>query len=107
MTTKEVFEYYADDIIFELETFWSVQRGLTGECDFVNVPFPKLKDFVERYETSIESFDGIDEPVTDYHLYTDDMEKDVIAEQIKRIKREWFLVENRRNKFLQDRRKKR
>lgn len=94
MTTKEFFLTEADDIIFELETFWTVQRD--GKDKYINVPFPSKKEFLDKYET------GLDDPweeLSDVDILSANEQNKMIAEQKQRISATYDTIKLIRDKF--------
>lgn len=94
ITTKEFFENDADNIIFDLETFWTIQRD--GEYKYINSPFPSKDEFLKRYET------GLDDPYDDLSDYDDisvEEEQKMIDEQKERISKVYDRISEIRKKF--------
>jgi hypothetical protein len=94
ITTREFFETDADNIIMDLETFWTVQRD--GSSKYINVPFPSKKEFLNRYET------GLDDPfddLSDYDDISEAEEQQMIQEQKDRISKVYDVVKEIRDKF--------
>lgn len=94
ITTKEFFESDADNIILDLETYWTVQRDGTNK--YINVPFPTKEDFLERYE------DGLDDPydeLSDIDSISTEEQQQMIQEQKDRISKTYDIVKDIRDKF--------
>lgn len=94
ITTKEFFENDADNIILDLETFWSIQRE--GNKKYINVPFPSKEDFLERYEAGLD--DPYDE-LSDIDSISTEEEQQMIQEQKDRISKTYDIVKDIRDKF--------
>lgn len=94
ITTKEFFESDADDIIMDLETYWTVQRDGTNK--YINVPFPTKEDFLDRYETGLD--DPYDE-LSDIDSISTEEEQQMIQEQKDRISKTYDIVKDIRDKF--------
>ena len=93
-TTREFFENDADNIILDLETFWSIQRE--GNKKYINVPFPSKEDFLERYEAGLD--DPYDE-LSDIDSISTEEEQQMIQEQKDRISKTYDIVKDIRDKF--------
>ena len=94
ITTREFFEIDADNIILDLETFWTVQRD--GSNKYINVPFPSKEDFLDRYETGLDdTFDDL----SDYDNISEAEEQQMIQEQKDRISKVYDMVQEIRDKF--------
>lgn len=94
ITTREFFESDADNIILDLETYWTVQRD--GNNKYINVPFPDKEEFLDRYEG------GLDDPydkLSDYDNISREEEQQMIQEQKDRISETYDKVKNIRNEF--------
>lgn len=76
ITTREFFESDADNIILDLETYWTVQSD--GDNKYINVPFPTKEDFLDRYETGLD--DPYDE-LSDIDSISTKEEQQIIQEQ--------------------------
>ena len=94
ITTREFFENDADNIILDLETFWSIQRE--GNKKYINVPFPSKEDFLERYEAGLD--DPYDE-LSDIDSISTEEEQEMIQEQKDRISKTYDIVKDIRDKF--------
>ena len=94
ITTREFFENDADNIILDLETFWSIQRE--GNKKYINVPFPSKEDFLERYEAGLD--DPYDE-LSDIDSISTEEEQQMIQEQKDRISKTYDIVKDIRDKF--------
>lgn len=94
ITTREFFENDADNIILDLETFWSIQRE--GNKKYINVPFPSKEDFWERYEAGLD--DPYDE-LSDIDSISTEEEQQMIQEQKDRISKTYDIVKDIRDKF--------
>ena len=94
ITTREFFENDADNIILDLETFWSIQRE--GNKKYINVPFPSIEDFLERYEAGLD--DPYDE-LSDIDSISTEEEQQMIQEQKDRISKTYDIVKDIRDKF--------
>ena len=94
ITTREFFEYVADNIILDLETIWSIQRE--GNKKYINVPFPSKEDFLERYEAGLD--DPYDE-LSDIDSISTEEEQQMIQEQKDRISKTYDIVKDIRDKF--------
>ena len=94
ITTKEFFENDADNIIQDLETYWTVQCD--GKNKYINVPFPNKEEFLKRYESGLD--DPYDE-LSDYDNISSDEEQQLIQEQKNRISATYDIVKNIRNEF--------
>ena len=94
ITTREFFENDADNIILDLETFWSIQRDGTNK--YINVPFPSKEDFLDRYETGLD--DPYDE-LSDIDSISTEEEQQMIQEQKDRISKTYDIVKDIRDKF--------
>ena len=94
ITTREFFENDADNIIMDLETFWTVQRDGTNK--YINVPFPSKEDFLDRYETGLD--DPYDE-LSDIDSISTEEEQQMIQEQKDRISKTYDIVKDIRDKF--------
>lgn len=94
ITTREFFENDADNIIMDLETYWTVQRD--GSNKYINEPFPSKEEFLDRYET------GLDDPfddLSDYDDISEAEEQQMIQEQRDRISKAYDVVKEIRDKF--------
>ena len=94
ITTREFFENDADNIILDLETFWSIQRE--GNKKYINVPFPSKEDFLERDEAALD--DPYDE-LSDIDSISTEEEQQMIQEQKNRISATYDIVKDIRDKF--------
>ena len=94
ITTREFFENDADNIIMDLETYWTVQRDGTNK--YINVPFPTKEDFLDRYETGLD--DPYDE-LSDIDSISTEEEQQMIQEQKDRISKTYDIVKDIRDKF--------
>ena len=94
ITTKEFFEMDADNIIFDLETYWTIQRDRKQR--YINEPFPSKEDFIHRYETGLD--DPFDE-LSDYDDLPEEEEQKMIQEQINRISDVYDRVLKTRTEF--------
>ncbi len=94
ITTREFFESDADNIILDLETYWTVQRD--GVNKYINVPFPDKEEFLDRYENGLD--DPYDE-LSDYDNISSEEEQQMIQEQKNRISATYDRVKNIRNEF--------
>lgn len=94
ITTREFFETDADNIILDLETYWTVQRD--GDNKYINVPFPSKEEFFDRYETGLD--DPYDE-LSDYDDISATEEQQMIQEQKDRISKAYDMVKDTRDKF--------
>lgn len=94
ITTREFFENDADNIIMDLETYWTVQRDGTNK--YINVPFPTKEDFLERYEAGLD--DPYDE-LSDIDSISTEEEQQMIQEQKDRISKTYDIVKDIRDKF--------
>ena len=94
ITTREFFENDADNIILDLETFWSIQRE--GNKKYINVPFPSKEDFLEIYEAGLD--DPYDE-LSDIDSISTEEEQQMIQEQKDRISKTYDIVKDIRDKF--------
>lgn len=94
ITTREFFENDADNIIMDLETYWTVQRDGTNK--YINVPFPTKEDFLDRYETGLD--DPYDE-LSDIDSISTEEEQQMIQEQKERISKTYDIVKDIRDKF--------
>ena len=94
ITTREFFENDADNIILDLETFWSIQRE--GNKKYINVPFPSKEDFLFFYEAGID--DPYDE-LSDIDSISTEEEQQMIQEQKDRISKTYDIVKDIRDKF--------
>lgn len=94
ITTIEFFTSDADNIIQDLETYWTVQRD--GNNKYINVPFPDKDEFLDRYESGLD--DPYDE-LSDYDNISSEEEQQMIQEQKNRISATYDRVKNIRNEF--------
>lgn len=94
ITTREFFENDADNIIMDLETYWTVQRDGTNK--YINVPFPTKEDFLDRYETGLD--DPYDE-LSDIDSISTEEQQQMIQEQKDRISKTYDIVKDIRDKF--------
>ena len=94
ITTREFFENDADNIIMDLETYWTIQRDGTNK--YINVPFPTKEDFLDRYETGLD--DPYDE-LSDIDSISTEEEQQMIQEQKDRISKTYDIVKDIRDKF--------
>ena len=94
ITTREFFTSDADNIIQDLETYWTVQRD--GNNKYINVPFPDKDEFLDRYESGLD--DPYDE-LSDYDNISSEEEQQMIQEQKNRISATYDRVKNIRNEF--------
>ena len=76
ITTREFFTSDADNIIQDLETYWTVQRD--GNNKYINVSFPDKEEFLDRYESGLD--DPYDE-LSDYDNISSEEEQQMIQEQ--------------------------
>ena len=94
ITTREFFESDADNIILDMETYWTIQRDGTNK--YINVPFPSKEDFLERYETGLD--DPYDE-ISDADAVNEEEQKKLIKEQKDRISKAYDVVKAIRDEF--------
>lgn len=94
ITTREFFTSDADNIIQDLETYWTVQRD--GTYKYINIPFPDKEEFLDRYESGLD--DPYDE-LSDYDNISSEEEQQMIQEQKNRISATYDRVKNIRNEF--------
>lgn len=94
ITTREFFTSDADNIIQDLETYWTVQRDRNNK--YINVPFPNKEEFLDRYESGLD--DPYDE-LSDYDNISSEEEQQMIQEQKNRISATYDRVKNIRNEF--------
>lgn len=80
ITTKDFFESAANNIIFELGAYWTIQSDKKGK--YVRVPFPSKEDFLNRYVLGLNN--PYDE-LSDYDNISEAEEQQMIAEQKQRI----------------------
>ena len=95
ITTREFFETDADNIILDLETYWTIQRDKNGE-KYINVPFPDKEEILERY------INGLDDPfdeLSDYDDLSDEEIKQLMDEQVQRISEVYDSVLKIRTEF--------
>ena len=94
VTTKEFLKTDADNIINDLETFWTVQRD--GANKYVRVPFPVLEEILEGY------VNGLDDPwddLSDWDDIPEDVKHQMIKEQKDRICKAYKVVQDIRIEF--------
>ena len=94
ITIREFFTSDADNIIQDLETYWTVQRD--GNNKYINVPFPDKEEFLDRYERGLD--DPYDE-LSDYDNISSEEEQQMIQEQKDRISKTYDIVKDIRDKF--------
>ena len=94
ITTREFCTSDADNIIQDLETYWTVQRD--GNNKYINVSFPDKEEFLDRYESGLD--DPYDE-LSDYDNISSEEEQQMIQEQKNRISATYDRVKNIRNEF--------
>ena len=95
ITTMEFFKTDADNIILDLETYWTVQRDKNGK-KYINAPFPDKEEILNRYETGLD--DPFDE-LSDYDNLSEQEEKQMIEEQVQRISEVYDMVLKSRTEF--------
>ena len=95
ITTREFFTSDADNIIQDLETYWTVQRD--GNNKYINVPFPDKEEFLDRYERGLD--DPYDE-LADYDNISSDEEQQMIQEQKARISNVYNKIQKEREAFM-------
>ena len=91
ITTREFFTSDADNIIQDLETYWTVQRD--GNNKYINVPFPDKEEFLDRYESGLD--DPYDE-LSDYDNISSEEEQQMIQEQKARISNVYNKIQKER-----------
>ena len=95
ITTREFFTSDADNIIQDLETYWTVQRD--GNNKYINVPFPDKEEFLDRYESGLD--DPYDE-LSDYDNISSEEEQQMIQEQKARISNVYNKIQKERKAFM-------
>ena len=95
ITTREFFTSDADNIIQDLETYWTVQRD--GNNKYINVPFPDKDEFLDRYESGLD--DPYDE-LSDYDNISSEEEQQMIQEQKARISNVYNKIQKEREAFM-------
>ena len=95
ITTREFFTSDADNIIQDLETYWTVQRD--GNNKYINVPFPDKEEFLDRYERGLD--DPYDE-LSDYDNISSEEEQQMIQEQKARISNVYNKIQKEREAFM-------
>lgn len=95
ITTIEFFTSDADNIIQDLETYWTVQRD--GNNKYINVPFPDKEEFLDRYERGLD--DPYDE-LSDYDNISSEEEQQMIQEQKARISNVYNKIQKEREAFM-------
>lgn len=95
ITTREFFTSDADNIIQDLETYWTVQRD--GNNKYINVPFPDKEEFLDRYESGLD--DPYDE-LSDYDNISSEEEQQMIQEQKARISNVYNKIQKEREAFM-------
>ena len=95
ITTIEFFTSDADNIIQDLETYWTVQRD--GNNKYINVPFPDKEEFLDRYESGLD--DPYDE-LSDYDNISSEEEQQMIQEQKARISNVYNKIQKEREAFM-------
>lgn len=97
ITTREFFESDADNIILDLETYWTIQRD--KDSKYVRVPFPSKEEFLDRYESGLD--DPYDE-LSDYDDISEAEEQQMIAEQKQRISDVYDRIKLTREQFQKE-----
>lgn len=95
ITTKEFFKIDADNIILDLETYWTIQRDKNGE-KYINVPLPDKEKIIKRY---IKGLDDPFEELSDYDDLSAEEIKKLMDEQVKRISEVYDMVMRWRAEF--------
>ena len=95
ITIREFFTSDADNIIQDLETYWTVQRD--GNNKYINVPFPDKEEFLDRYERGLD--DPYDE-LSDYDNISSEEEQQMIQEQKARISNVYNKIQKEREAFM-------
>ena len=95
ITTIEFFTSDADNIIQDLETYWTVQRD--GNNKYINVSFPDKEEFLDRYESGLD--DPYDE-LSDYDNISSEEEQQMIQEQKARISNVYNKIQKEREAFM-------
>ncbi len=95
ITIREFFTSDADNIIQDLETYWTVQRD--GNNKYINVPFPDKEEFLDRYESGLD--DPYDE-LSDYDNISSEEEQQMIQEQKARISNVYNKIQKEREAFM-------
>lgn len=95
ITTREFFTSDADNIIQDLETYWTVQRD--GNNKYINVSFPDKEEFLDRYESGLD--DPYDE-LSDYDNISSEEEQQMIQEQKARISNVYNKIQKEREAFM-------
>lgn len=95
ITTREFFTSDADNIIQDLETYWTVQSD--GNNKYINVPFPDKEEFLDRYESGLD--DPYDE-LSDYDNISSEEEQQMIQEQKARISNVYNKIQKEREAFM-------
>ena len=95
ITTREFFTSDADNIIQDLETYWTVQRD--GNNKYINVPFPDKEEFLDRYESGLD--DPYDE-LSDYDNISREEEQQMIQEQKAHISNVYNKIQKEREAFM-------
>lgn len=94
ITIEEFYKNDADNIILDLETYWTVQRD--GLDKYIRVPFPILEELLESYENGLK--DPYDD-LADEDDMTGEEKLRMIVEQKERITKAYYVVQDIRNKF--------
>lgn len=94
ITTREFFETDANCIIEDLQTYWGIQKS--GEVKYVNVPFPSKEEFLEQYESGLDS---PYEELSDIDTISSIEEQQMIDEQKSRISETYDRIKEIRDKF--------
>ena len=94
ITTREFFTSDADNIIQDLETYWTVQRD--GNNKYINVPFPDKEEFLDRYESGLD--DPYDE-LSDYDNISSEEEQQMIQAQKARISNVYNKIQKEKEAF--------
>ena len=95
ITTREFFTSDTDNIIQDLETYWTVQRD--GNNKYINVSFPDKEEFLDRYESGLD--DPYDE-LSDYDNISSEEEQQMIQEQKARISNVYNKIQKEREAFM-------
>lgn len=95
MFTKEFYDIEKNNIIIDLENYWTIQRDSKTNEYYINIPFPTKEEIIDRFQAGIES------PYEDLEDYESDIDKWNLyeIECIKEIENVYNRIEQTRKEF--------
>ena len=99
MFTKEFYDIEKDNIISDLENYWTIQRDSKTNEYYISTPMPTKEDIIDRFLAGIES------PYEDLEDYESNIDqwKHYEEECIKEIEKVYDRIEQTREEFKKQR----